>query len=114
MLREGEDRLADDRISALISLLQDRKREYVSHPAPIVSLIGLRELERFVHFGLIGRVDLPPPVKMERSLAARAEVTRIAELRRCGSGRTRARKARRYCARCCTRSEHQLIAGEPP
>ncbi|KQX98240.1 DNA-binding protein [Massilia sp. Root133] len=80
MLRESEDSLADDRISALMSLLQERKREYASHPAPIVSLIGLRELERFVHFGLIGRMDLPPSVKMERSLAARAEVTRIAAL----------------------------------
>lgn len=80
MLRESEDSLPEDRISALISLLQDRKREYASHPAPIVSLIGLRELERFVHFGLIGRMDLPPSVKMERSLAARAEVTRIAQL----------------------------------
>lgn len=80
MLRESEDSLADDRISALLSLLQERKREYASHPAPIVSLIGLRELERFVHFGLIGRMDLPPSVKMERSLAARAEVVRIAEL----------------------------------
>jgi streptomycin 6-kinase len=80
MLRESEDSLADDRISALMSRLQKRKREHASHPAPTASLIGLRELERVIHFDLIGRMDLPPSVKMKRFLAARAEVTRIAAL----------------------------------
>lgn len=80
MLRESEDDLNEDRIKTMMDLLRDRKRSYTSNPAPIVSLIGMRELERFVHFGLVGRMDLPPATKMERSLAARAEVERIADL----------------------------------
>jgi transcriptional regulator with XRE-family HTH domain len=78
MLRESKDALADDRIASMMELLRERKREYAANPVPIVSLIGMRELERFVHFGLIGRMDLPPATKMARSLAARAEVERIA------------------------------------
>lgn len=79
MLRESGDN-DDGRIQAIMALLRERKESYASHPAPILSLIGLRELERFVHFGLIGRMDLPPATRMERSLAARAEVERIAVL----------------------------------
>lgn len=80
MLRESGDHLDDKRIRTMMELLQERKRSFVSSPAPIVSLIGLRELERFVHFGLVGKMDLPPATRMERSLAARAEVERIAGL----------------------------------
>jgi transcriptional regulator with XRE-family HTH domain len=80
MLRESGDRLDDKRLSSMMDILRERKRSYVLNPAPIVSLIGLRGLERFVHFGLIGSMNLPPSTKMERSLAARAEVERIADL----------------------------------
>jgi transcriptional regulator with XRE-family HTH domain len=80
MLTESEDHLPTERIAAMMALLRDRKRTYAAKPIPVVSLIGMRELERFVHFGLIGRMDLPPATKMERSLAARAEVERIADL----------------------------------
>ncbi len=79
MLREGGDS-DESRIQAVMELLRERKASYVSDPAPIVSLIGLRALERFVHFGLVGRMDLPPATRMERSLAARSEVERIANL----------------------------------
>jgi len=80
MLRESSDRLDDNRLSSMMDILRERKRSYALNPAPIVSLIGLRGLERFVHFGLIGSMDLSPSTKMERSLAARAEVERIADL----------------------------------
>lgn len=79
MLKESGD-VDDKRIEAMMTLLRERKQSYASKPAPILSLIGLRELERFVHFGLVGRMDLPPATRMERSLAARAEVERIADL----------------------------------
>lgn len=79
MLKESGDN-EENRIQAMMDLLRERKASYALQPAPIVSLIALRELERFVHFGLIGRMDLPPATRMERSLAARAEVERIADL----------------------------------
>ncbi|CDG83690.1 helix-turn-helix domain-containing protein [Janthinobacterium agaricidamnosum] len=80
MLEESASPPPPERIGAMLALLRERKSAYAAQPATIVSLIGMRELERFVHFGLIGRMDLPPSVKMARSLAARAEVERIAAL----------------------------------
>jgi len=77
--REGGDdtRLAD--IDAMLRILAERKAFFEKRRPHIVSLIGLRELERFVHTGLVGRVDLPPEVRSLRMAAARAEVARIAE-----------------------------------
>jgi transcriptional regulator with XRE-family HTH domain len=80
MLREAHPGGYDARIAEIMKLLQDRKRAYARRKPPIISLIGLREIERFVHFGLVGRIDLPPSVRMERSLAARREVERIIAL----------------------------------
>lgn len=80
MLRESNDDLSDSQIRSMMELLGERKASYSANPSPIVSLIGLRELERFVHFGLVGRMDLTPATRMERSLAARAEVGRVADM----------------------------------
>ncbi|WP_345251362.1 helix-turn-helix transcriptional regulator [Pigmentiphaga soli] len=80
MLREAEPQGDEAPIAAVMKLLQERKRAFARRRPPIVSLIGLREIERFVHFGLVGRIDLPPSVRMERSLAARREVERIVGL----------------------------------
>lgn len=80
MLREANPNQDDPRIPAVMKLLNDRKRAFSRRKPPIISLIGMREIERFVHFGLVGRIDLPPSVRMERSLAARREVERIIAL----------------------------------
>lgn len=77
MLEEADPGGDAARIAAVMKLLQERKRAFARRRPPITSLIGLREIERFVHFGLVGRIDLPPAVRMERSLAARREVERI-------------------------------------
>jgi len=82
MLREAHPDLEHERTQALIKILNERKRAFALRRPPIISLIGLREIERFVHFGLVGRIDLPPAVRMERSLAARREVERIVGLLR--------------------------------
>ncbi|MDX3905985.1 MAG: helix-turn-helix transcriptional regulator [Pigmentiphaga sp.] len=82
MLREAHPDLDPARTEALMKILGERKRAFARRRPPIISLIGLREIERFVHFGLVGRIDLPPAIRMERSLAARREVERIIELLR--------------------------------
>jgi len=46
----------------------------------VTSLIGLRQIEQFLHHGLVGRLGLPPGVQLERKLAARREVIRIVEM----------------------------------
>lgn len=80
MLREASPVQDDPRIAAVMKLLGERKRAFAKRRPPIISLIGLRDIERFVHFGLVGRIDLPPSVRMERSLAARREVEGIITL----------------------------------
>jgi transcriptional regulator with XRE-family HTH domain len=67
-------------IDQSIAILSERKTTFDRLRQPIVSLIGMREIERFIHLGLIGRLDLPQEVKAERIQAARKEVERIATI----------------------------------
>lgn len=67
-------------IEALLQTMAERKAHFDRQRPQILSVIGLRELGRFVHTGLVGRLDLPEPLRAARVQAARAEVLRIAEL----------------------------------
>ena len=67
-------------IDQLVQILQERKTAFAKRRPGIVSLVGLRDLERFAHTGLVGRLDLPPAVHKERIKAARQEIKRIADL----------------------------------
>lgn len=67
-------------IDQLVQILQERKDAFVKRRPGIVSLVGLRDLERFIHTGLVGRLDLPSAVNKQRIKAARQEVQRIADL----------------------------------
>jgi transcriptional regulator with XRE-family HTH domain len=67
-------------VEAMLRILAERKALFGKRRPHIVSLIGLRELERFLHTGLVGRLDLPEAVRAERIAAARHEVEHIARL----------------------------------
>ena len=67
-------------IDKMLQIMQERRAFFQKRRPHIVSLIGLRELERFVQTGLVGRVDLPEKTRAVRRLAARREVERIADL----------------------------------
>ncbi|MFT3813012.1 MAG: helix-turn-helix transcriptional regulator [Acidovorax sp.] len=67
-------------IEDMLAVLTERRRYFEQRRPNILSLIGLRELERFVLTGLVGRIDLPPAVRAQRVQAARREVLRIARL----------------------------------
>ncbi|GAA4356391.1 hypothetical protein GCM10023165_49390 [Variovorax defluvii] len=67
-------------IDTMLQIILERKAFFEKRKPHIVSLIGLRELERFVQTGLVGRVDLPDSIRTERVRAARREVARIADL----------------------------------
>jgi hypothetical protein len=60
-----------------MAILADRKAAFRRAPLNVTSLIGLRQIEQFLHHGLVGRLGLPPGVQLERKLAARREVMRI-------------------------------------
>ena len=67
-------------IDKMLQIMEERRAFFHKRRPHIVSLIGLRELERFVQTGLVGRVDLPEKTRAVRRLAARREVERIADL----------------------------------
>ena len=67
-------------IASMLEVLQERRRFFAKRRPQIVSLVGMRELERFVMTGLVGRVDLPADVRAQRVEAAAQEVLRIADL----------------------------------
>lgn len=67
-------------VDPMLSILAERKAYFEKRRPNILSLVGLRELERFVQTGLVGRVDLPDAVRAERVQAARNEVSRMADL----------------------------------
>jgi transcriptional regulator with XRE-family HTH domain len=66
-------------IRRVLAILSERKRMFTLTRPDVTSLIGLRQIEQFLHNGLVGRLGLPPGVQLERRLAARREVTRIVE-----------------------------------
>ncbi|WP_246793520.1 helix-turn-helix domain-containing protein [Burkholderia perseverans] len=64
-------------LTNVMAILAERKAAYRQAPPNVTSLIGLRQIEQFLHHGLVGRLGLPTGVQLERKLAARREVARI-------------------------------------
>jgi len=77
---DGEAGRVAAQVDGILRVLQERKAHFAQRRPHIISLIGLRDLERFVFTGLVGRLDLPEAVRHERVAAARREVLRIAEV----------------------------------
>ncbi len=85
MLEEALPQGADTQVQArqtlqMVEILRARQRNFEQRKPHIVSLMGLRDLERFVQTGLVGRMDVPAAVRRERIQAGHIEVARIAEL----------------------------------
>ena len=66
-------------ISRVLTILVERKKAFAGMRPDVTSLIGLRQIEQFLHHGLVGRLGLPPGVQLERKLAARREVAHIVD-----------------------------------
>ena len=79
VLRESVPDALDNRARALaqvddvMAILGQRKAAYRNRRPGIVNLISAAEIGRFVQNGLVGRPDLPAPLRRERRLRARAE-----------------------------------------
>ena len=67
-------------IAQILDIVHERKNLFEQKQQNIVSLIGLRELERFLQAGMIGRLELDDKVRRQRIQAARNEVQHIADL----------------------------------
>src|SRR5260370_33455594 len=67
-------------ITRVLSILAERKAGFAHARPRVTSLIGLRQIEQFLHHGMVGRLGLPPGAQLERKLAARREIARIIDL----------------------------------
>jgi transcriptional regulator with XRE-family HTH domain len=67
-------------IQKIMQILHERKAIYRRRRPAIVNLMSAREIERFLHHGLIGRSDLPEQVLIRRRALARAEIEHFAQL----------------------------------
>lgn len=70
----------DGHIEKLLGILRERRAAAKKRRTPVVSIVGSRDVERFLRLGLIGRFDLPPAVAAERRRAAREEIERFIHL----------------------------------
>lgn len=60
-----------------LDILYRRKETFTKINFEINSIVSIRQIERFLHIGLVGRLDLPASTRMERALQARREVEHL-------------------------------------
>lgn len=65
---------------AVWDILEARKRSARKRRPAIVNLVGLPEIERLLHMGLVGRLDLPEAVREARRQQAVREIEHLAGL----------------------------------
>lgn len=63
-----------------VRIIAERRAWFETKRPHLVALIGLQELQRFVQLGVVGRLELPEPVRRQRQALAVREVLRMAEL----------------------------------
>ncbi|RKS87128.1 helix-turn-helix protein [Orbus hercynius] len=80
MLAEANMPQNEQKISTTLAILKERKGNFRTHYPQFMNLIGLQNIERFLHLGLVGNLNISPSKKMERCLLARKEVVHLIEL----------------------------------
>src|SRR3979490_706137 len=78
-IAEGRKR-ALAQVDEVMAVLRQRKETYRRRQPGIVNLISAAEMERFLHNGLVGRLDLPERTRAARRALARAEAEHFASL----------------------------------
>nr|WP_256261334.1 helix-turn-helix transcriptional regulator [Pseudomonas gingeri] len=83
MLDEARPADFDSRQAAMqtqiLDILNERKATFSKQNFEVQSIISLRQIERYLHIGLVGRLDLPTSLRMERALLARREIENLIE-----------------------------------
>lgn len=67
-------------VDKLLAILTERRTVAGERRTPVVSIVSVPDIERFLHSGLVGRFDLAADVVRERRQMARREVERLAQL----------------------------------
>jgi transcriptional regulator with XRE-family HTH domain len=80
MLEESSESAEMKKYAVILSILKDRKTQFYQSVPKIINLISLRNIERFLHLGLVGDLTISPGKKSERMLLARKEIYHLIEL----------------------------------
>src|SRR5215510_12999600 len=76
---EGRKR-ALEQVDEVMAVLRQRKDSYRRRQPGILNLISAAEMERFLHNGLVGRLDLPEQTRAARRALARQEAEHFSAL----------------------------------
>jgi transcriptional regulator with XRE-family HTH domain len=79
-LRATQEAELTNGIDEVMDILRQRKLQFGKKRANIVSLVGTREIERFLHVGLVGRLSIPTTIHTMRIEAAKREMLHMADL----------------------------------
>lgn len=63
-----------------LSILDQRKKSMLTHTPKVYNLISIQQIEKFLHLGLIGSLNLTPSSRMKRILQARNEIKHLIEV----------------------------------
>ncbi|SCB97526.1 helix-turn-helix domain-containing protein [Gilliamella intestini] len=80
MLNESNESIESQRYSVILAILKDRKKQFYQSVPKVINLISLRNIERFLHIGLVGNLTISPGKKSERMLLARNEIYHLIDL----------------------------------
>ena len=80
MLAESSESIDPQKYAMILSILRHRKTQFHQSIPKVINLISLRNVERFLHIGLVGNLTISPGKKSERMLLARKEVYHLIEL----------------------------------
>ncbi len=67
-------------VERVLEILRERRVAVLKRRPPVVSVINIQTIERFLRSGLIGRYDLQADVMRERRVLARREVERLVDI----------------------------------
>ena len=80
MLEEANIPQDHHKIKSTIDILAARKTHFNQQFPTIINLIGLQHIERFLHLGLIGNLNISPSKRMDRCLLAKQEIIHLMAL----------------------------------
>ncbi|OCG58414.1 transcriptional regulator [Gilliamella sp. Nev5-1] len=80
MLEESSESAELKKYAVILSILKYRKTQFYQSVPKVINLISLRNIERFLHLGLVGDLTISPGKKSERMLLARKEIYHLIEL----------------------------------
>ncbi|MFB2832842.1 helix-turn-helix domain-containing protein [Aeromonas jandaei] len=64
----------------VLTILSQRKKNLLKNTPKLFNLIGIQQIEQFLHLGMIGSLNLSPSTRMERVLQARKEIKHLIEV----------------------------------